>query len=84
MFFLCYEYMDILFVNVILLIVMGRVENGWLCIRAVSFVIIYIDLMHKHPFLTLPVAISRQCCIDKQNIHNTNNVCVHRMCVIIC
>ena len=29
--------------------------------------------MRNHPFSTLPVAISRQCCIDNQNIHSTNN-----------
>ena len=45
-------------------------DDDMICIRAVSFVIIYIGLMHNHPFLTLP---SRQCCIDNQNIHNTNN-----------
>ena len=33
-------------------ITMGKVVNGWLHIRAVSFVIIYIDLMRNHPFLT--------------------------------
>ena len=58
-----------------------RVENEWLCIGAVSFVFIYLDLMLNHPFSTLPVAISQQCCIDNQNIHNTNNhmclSCVH-------
>ena len=37
-----------------------------------SFVIIYRDLNHNHPFSTLPVAISRQFCIDNKNIHNTN------------
>ena len=40
---------------------------------AVSFVIIYIDLMRNQPFWTLPVAIFRQYCINNQNIHNTNN-----------
>ena len=40
---------------------------------AVSFVIIYIDLMRNQSFSTLPVAIFRQCCINNQNIHNTNN-----------
>ena len=29
----------------------GRGENGWLHIRAVSFVFIYLDLMHNHPFV---------------------------------
>ena len=58
-----------------------RVENEWLCIRAVRFVFIYLDLMCNHPFWTLPVVISQQCCIDNQNIYNTNNHmclwCVH-------
>ena len=49
-------------------IVRGRVENGWLSSRAVSFVFIYLDLMRNHPFSTVPVAISRQRCIDNQNI----------------
>ena len=35
----------------------GSVENMWLCIRSVNFVIIYIDLMRNHSFST----------------HNTNN-----------
>ena len=48
-------------------------KNEWLRIRAVSFVFIHLDLMPNHPFSTLPVAISKQCCIDNQNIHNTNN-----------
>ena len=38
----------------------GRVENGWSRIRAVSFVITYIELMCNHPFSTLPIAISLQ------------------------
>ena len=41
-------------------IVTGRVEHGWLRIRAVTFVIIYINLMRNHTFKTLTVAISRQ------------------------
>ena len=49
------------------------VENGRSHIRSVGFVIIYIDLMHNHPILTLSVAISGQCCIDNHNIYNTNN-----------
>ena len=60
---------------------MVRVENEWLRIRAESFVFIYLDLMCNHPFSTLPVAISQQCRINNQNIHNTNNHmylwCVH-------
>ena len=43
---------------------MVRVENERLHIRAVSFVFIYLDLMHNHPFWTLPVVISQQCCIE--------------------
>ena len=42
-----------------------------------KFYIIYIDLMCYHPFSTLPVAISGQCCIDNENFHNTN----HYMCL---
>ena len=37
---------------------MVSVENEWLCIRAVSFVFIYLDLMRYHPFSTLPMAIN--------------------------
>ena len=29
--------------------------------------------MRNYPFSPLPMAISRQCCIDYQNIHKTNN-----------
>ena len=29
--------------------------------------------MRNHSFSTLTVAISHQCCIDNQNIHNTND-----------
>ena len=29
--------------------------------------------MRDHPFSILPVAIFQQCCIDNQNIRNTNN-----------
>ena len=29
--------------------------------------------MRNQPFSTLPVPIFRQCCINNQNIHNTNN-----------
>ena len=55
----------------------GMVENGWLRIKALSFIIIYIDLMRNHPFLTLLMAISGHCCIDNQNIYNiSNNLCL--------
>ena len=30
------------------------------------------DSENNHPFSTIPVAISQRCCIDNQNIHNTN------------
>ena len=60
---------------------MVRVENEWLRIRNVSFVFIYLDLMCNHPFSTLPVAVSQQCCIDNQSIHNTNNhMCLSCVC----
>ena len=39
----------------------------------VSFVFIYLDLMLNHSFSTFTVAIFQQCCIDNQNIYNTNN-----------
>ena len=49
------------------------VENGWLCIRSIQIITKPTALMRNHPFSTLPVAISRQCCIDNQNVHNTNS-----------
>ena len=65
----------------ILVIATVRVKNEWLRIRAVSFVFIYFDLMRNHSFSTLIVVISRECCIDNQNIHNTNNhMCLSCMC----
>ena len=37
--------------------------------------------MRNHPFSTIPVAISRQCYIDNQNIQNTNNhMCLSCVC----
>ena len=48
-------------------------ENEWLRFRAASFDFIYLDLMRNHSFSTLTMAISPQCCINNQNIHNTHN-----------
>ena len=45
---------------------------------------IYIDIMRNQSFSTLPVAIFRQCCINNQNIHNTNNHIVYRVYMMIC
>ena len=37
--------------------------------------------MRNHSFSTLTVAISQQCCIDNQTIHNINNhICLSCVC----